>query len=112
MESCGRVSFCYVDDLITGFISLMDTPHEITGPINLGNPNEFTMARLAELVLEKTGSTSKIDFLPLPKDDPRQRQPDIRQAQTVLGWNPEVQLSQGLDATIDYFRSVVTSAAV
>jgi len=105
-------SFCYVDDLITGFISLMDTPHEITGPINLGNPNEFTMTRLAELVLEKTGSTSKIDFLPLPEDDPRQRQPDIRQAQTVLGWNPEVQLSQGLDATIDYFRSVVTSAAV
>jgi UDP-glucuronate decarboxylase len=105
-------SFCYVDDLITGFISLMNTPHEITGPINIGNPNEFTMTRLAELVLEKTGSTSKIDFLPLPEDDPRQRQPDIRQAQTVLGWNPEVQLSQGLDATIDYFRSVVTSAAV
>jgi UDP-glucuronate decarboxylase len=105
-------SFCYVDDLITGFISLMNTPHEITGPINIGNPSEFTMTRLAGLVLEKTGSTSKIDFLPLPEDDPRQRQPDIRQAQTVLGWNPEVQLSQGLDATIDYFRSVVTSAAV
>ena len=105
-------SFCYVDDLITGFVSLMDTPHEITGPINIGNPHEFTMLRLAELVLEKTGATSKIEYLPLPEDDPRQRQPDIRQAQNILGWNPEVQLSQGLDATIDYFRAVVASATV
>jgi UDP-glucuronate decarboxylase len=105
-------SFCFMDDLIRGFISLMDTPNEITGPINIGNPNEFTIKQLAELVVEKTGSSSTIDYLPLPADDPKQRQPDIRQAQTVLGWNPEVQLSEGLDATIDYFRSIVSSASV
>ncbi|CAB4900871.1 unannotated protein [freshwater metagenome] len=96
-------SFCYVDDLIRGFMAIMDTPHEITGPINVGNPNEFTIKQLAELVVQKTGSTSTIDYLPLPSDDPQQRQPDIHQAQKVLDWNPQVELNQGLDDTIAYF---------
>jgi UDP-glucuronate decarboxylase len=74
-------SFCYVDDLIRGFMLIMDTPHDVTGPFNVGNPNEFTIKQLAELVVAKTGSKSKIDYLPLPSDDPKQRQPDIRQAQ-------------------------------
>ena len=104
-------SFCYVDDLIRGFTSLMDTPHEITGPINVGNPKEFTIKQLAELVLQKTGSTSTIDYLPLPSDDPKQRQPDIGQARKVLNWNPTVELDQGLDHTIAYFRSSLASEA-
>jgi UDP-glucuronate decarboxylase len=102
-------SFCYVDDLIRGFTSLMDTPHEITGPINVGNPNEFTITQLAELVVAKTGSSSTIEYLPLPMDDPQQRQPDIRRAQDVLNWNPHVELDEGLDHTIAYFRSTLTS---
>lgn len=102
-------SFCYVDDLIRGFTSMMDTPHEITGPINVGNPNEFTITQLAELVVAKTGSSSTIEYLPLPMDDPQQRQPDIRRAQEVLNWNPEVELDEGLDHTIAYFRSTLTS---
>lgn len=102
-------SFCYVDDLIRGFTSLMDTPHEITGPINVGNPNEFTITQLAELVVAKTGSSSTIEYLPLPSDDPQQRQPDIRRAQEVLNWNPTVELDEGLDHTIAYFRSTLTS---
>jgi len=102
-------SFCYVDDLIRGFIALMDTPHDITGPVNVGNPHEFTIKQLAELVIEKTGSASKISYLPLPADDPQQRQPDIRKAQEVLKWNPSVQLNEGLDDTIAYFASVVAS---
>jgi UDP-glucuronate decarboxylase len=102
-------SFCYVDDLIRGFMSMMDTPHEITGPINVGNPNEFTITQLAELVVAKTGSSSTIQYLPLPSDDPQQRQPDIRRAQEVLKWNPEVELDKGLDHTIAYFRATLTS---
>jgi len=104
-------SFCYVDDLIRGFTSLMDTPHEITGPINVGNPNEFTITQLAELVVAKTGSSSTIEYLPLPSDDPQHRQPDIRRAQEVLNWNPTVELDEGLDHTIAYFRSTLTSVA-
>lgn len=104
-------SFCYVDDLIRGFMSIMDTPHDVTGPINVGNPNEFTIKQLAELVVAKTGSASKIDYLPLPSDDPKQRQPDIRQAQKVLDWNPTVELDQGLDSTIEYFASILASEA-
>jgi len=104
-------SFCYVDDLIRGFMSMMDTPHEITGPINVGNPNEFTITQLAELVVAKTGSSSTIQYLPLPSDDPQQRQPDIRRAQEVLKWNPEVELDQGLDHTIAYFRATLASEA-
>jgi UDP-glucuronate decarboxylase len=104
-------SFCYVDDLIRGFMTLMETPHEVTGPINIGNPSEFSMRQLAELVLAKTESSSIIDYLPLPSDDPQQRQPDITQAQKVLNWSPTVELDQGLDATIAYFRSTLASAA-
>jgi UDP-glucuronate decarboxylase len=104
-------SFCFVDDLIRGFMSIMDTPHDVTGPINVGNPNEFTIKQLAELVVAKTGSSSKIDYLPLPSDDPKQRQPDIRQAQKVLNWTPSVELDQGLDDTIAYFRSILASKA-
>lgn len=102
-------SFCFVDDLIRGFIAIMETPHEVTGPINIGNPNEFTIKQLAELVVEKTGSTSRIDFLPLPSDDPKQRQPNIDLAKEVLNWSPRVELDEGLNATIDYFRSTVAA---
>ena len=100
-------SFCYVDDLIRGFMAIMDTAHEVTGPLNVGNPNEFTIKQLAELVVAKTGSSSRIDYLPLPSDDPKQRQPDIAQATAVLDWTPTVELNEGLDSTIDYFRSIV-----
>jgi UDP-glucuronate decarboxylase len=96
-------SFCYVDDLIDGLIRLMDSDAEITGPINLGNPNEFSMRELAEIVLKKTGSKSPIRFKPLPSDDPRQRQPDIGKARALLGWEPAVELDAGLDRTIAYF---------
>lgn len=96
-------SFCYVDDLIEGFIRLMNHP-SLTGPVNIGNPGEFTMLELAELVLKKIGGPSKISFLPLPADDPRQRQPDITLASSELGWKPKVSLEDGLDPTIDYFR--------
>ena len=98
-------SFCYVDDLIDGLIRLMESPAEITGPINLGNPVEFTMRKLAELVLSQTGSSSSIVKQPLPQDDPRQRKPDIRLAQERLAWSPKVSLRDGLKPTIDYFRS-------
>jgi UDP-glucuronate decarboxylase len=104
-------SFCYVDDLIRGFMLIMDTPHDVTGPFNVGNPNEFTIKQLAELVVAKTGSKSKIDYLPLPSDDPKQRQPDIRQAQKVLNWTPSIELDEGLDDTIAYFRSILASEA-
>ena len=98
-------SFCFVSDLIEGFVRLMNSPAEITGPINLGNPVEFSMRQLAELVQEKTGSKLDLKFEPLPQDDPRQRQPDITKARTLLGgWEPKVALSEGLDRTIDYFR--------
>jgi UDP-glucuronate decarboxylase len=96
-------SFCYVDDLVDGLIRLMDTPANVTGPINLGNPAEFTIRRLAELVQEMTGAKPDLVFLPLPEDDPRQRQPDISLASSVLGWLPHVSLAEGLRPTIDYF---------
>ena len=96
-------SFCYVDDLIDGLVRLMRSPDEVTGPINIGNPNEFTMKELAEKVLEKTGHKSTLTFEPLPSDDPRQRQPNITKARDILGWEPKVELSEGLDATITYF---------
>jgi UDP-glucuronate decarboxylase len=98
-------SFCYVDDLIDGFIRLMESPAELTGPINLGNPVEFTMRELAELVLSETGSSSAIVTRPLPQDDPRQRKPDIRLAKERLAWSPKVPLREGLRPTIAYFRS-------
>lgn len=97
-------SFCYVDDLIDGFMALMSSGPELIGPINLGNPDEFTIRELAEQVKELTGSSSEIVFKPLPSDDPRQRQPDISQASQTLGWRPSVPLSQGLPRTIAYFQ--------
>jgi len=98
-------SFCYVYDLVDGLVRLMGSPPEIVGPINLGNPNEFTMRSLAERVLSLTGSTSPVVARPLPPDDPRQRKPDISKAQAILGWSPTVQLEAGLERTIEYFRS-------
>jgi UDP-glucuronate decarboxylase len=100
-------SFCYVDDLIEGMIRLMDTPHEVTGPINVGNPDEFTMIELAEAVLKLTGSKSKLVKMPLPADDPKQRQPDISRARSTLGWEPKVKLEDGLRETVAYFRTLV-----
>lgn len=105
-------SFCYVDDLIEGFVRLMNTDDEVTGPINLGNPGEFTMRQLAERVLELTGSASRIVFRPLPQDDPQQRQPDIGQAKTVLNWQPTIMLDQGLAKTIGYFGELLKEEKV
>lgn len=99
-------SFCYVDDLIEGMVRLMETDPEFTGPINVGNPAEFTIAELAEQVVRLAGSTSRIDYLPLPEDDPKQRQPDIGLAQRELGWRPKVSLEDGLRETIAYFRGL------
>ncbi len=98
-------SFCYVDDLIEGFLRLMDTDNSITGPINIGNPGEFTMLELAEKVLKLTGSKSEIAFQDLPKDDPKQRQPDIAKAREYLGWEPTVALEEGLARTVEYFST-------
>ncbi len=97
-------SFCYVDDLIEGFLRFMDTPAGVTGPINLGNPGEFTMLELAEKVVRLTRSDSKIVHKPLPQDDPKQRRPDIAKARALLDWEPAVPLDEGLDRTIAYFR--------
>ncbi|QYA16583.1 UDP-glucuronic acid decarboxylase family protein [Rhizobium sp. AB2/73] len=102
-------SFCYVDDLIDGLVRLMGTKDEVTGPINLGNPAEFTMLELANLAIELTGSRSAIKYLPLPADDPRQRQPDIGLASRELGWKPKVQLKAGLGKTIAYFEELLSS---
>ena len=98
-------SFCYVDDLVSGLIALMENASNDPGPVNLGNPGEFTMLELASLVLEMTGSSSPIEHRDLPADDPRQRQPKIDKAKKVLGWEPSVPLREGLGKTIDYFRS-------
>ncbi|MGY4606999.1 UDP-glucuronate decarboxylase [Bradyrhizobium sp. USDA 4474] len=100
-------SFCYVDDLIDGLVRLMGTGDEMTGPINLGNPVEFTMMGLAETVIELTASKSSIEFKSLPADDPRQRQPDIGRARDTLGWSPSVQLRDGLGKTITYFDNLL-----
>jgi UDP-glucuronate decarboxylase len=99
-------SFCYVDDLIEGFLRLMDKPAGFTGPVNIGNPVEFTIRELAEIVIEMTGARSKLIQLPLPSDDPTQRKPDISLARKELGWEPAVQLREGLDRTIAYFRQL------
>ena len=97
-------SFCYVDDLVDGFIKLMATPDSFTGPMNLGNPGEFTMLELAEKVLKLTGSKSKIVHKPLPADDPVRRKPDIALAKSTTGWEPKVPLDEGLKLTVDYFK--------
>lgn len=104
-------SFCYVDDLIEAMIRTMNTPDDFTGPVNIGNPRQFTIRELAEQVIAMTGSRSKLVFEPLPSDDPRQRQPDISLARSVLGWEPTIQLGEGLARTIDYFRSQLRAAA-
>ena len=99
-------SFCYVDDLVDGLIRLMGTPHEVTGPINIGNPTEFTMLELAESILSHTGSLSEVHFRPLPQDDPVRRRPDITLARETLGWVPSTELQAGLARTVEYFRSI------
>jgi UDP-glucuronate decarboxylase len=100
-------SFCYVEDLVDGLIRLMNSAPDVTGPINLGNPGEFTIRELAEIVVEMVGSKSEIIFQPLPQDDPKQRQPDITRARKVLGWEPTVALREGLKKTIPYFANIV-----
>jgi UDP-glucuronate decarboxylase len=105
-------SFCYVDDLVGGLVALMENTTGEVGPVNLGNPGEFTMLELAEKVLELTGSSSSIEHLPLPQDDPKQRQPDISRAKKSLSWAPTVPLGEGLVKTIEYFsRSLGTRAS-
>ena len=102
-------SFCYVDDLVDGFVRLMRSPDNFTGPVNLGNPGEFTMIELAEKVRDLTGSSSIFVHKPLPADDPRQRQPDITLAKKELGWQPKVQLDEGLKSTIAYFEKLLSA---
>jgi UDP-glucuronate decarboxylase len=102
-------SFCYVDDLIEGMLRLMETGPDFPGPINIGNPGEFTMTELAEVVVRQTGSRSPIVYLPLPADDPRQRRPDISLAREKLGWSPAIALEEGIGRTIAYFRTVVAA---
>ena len=102
-------SFCYVDDLVRGMMAMMVTPDEVTGPVNLGNPAEFTMLELAQLVLELTGSSASLEYRPLPQDDPRQRRPDATRARELLDWEAAVPLRTGLARTIEYFREVVAS---
>ena len=97
-------SFCYVDDLIEGMLRLMDSPADFTGPVNIGNPGEFTMLELAEKIVQIVGGKASLQFMPLPQDDPRQRQPDISLAKSALGWEPKVALDDGLKETVAYFR--------
>ncbi len=99
-------SFCYVDDLVSGLVKLMESPKDVVGPINLGNPGEFTMIELAEKVLELTKSKSGLSFAPLPADDPRQRRPDIGLARDKLGWAPTIRLEDGLVSTIAFFAKL------
>jgi UDP-glucuronate decarboxylase len=101
-------SFCYVDDLVEAMFRMMETLPEVTGPINIGNPNEFTILELAKLVIAMTATKSKIKFEPLPPDDPRQRQPNISRAKSILGWEPKTQLSEGLAKTIEYFDKMLS----
>jgi UDP-glucuronate decarboxylase len=101
-------SFCYVDDMVEALVRLMATPPDLTGPINLGNPTECSVGGLAEMVLEVTGSRSKLVFQPLPEDDPRQRQPDITLAKRTLDWTPTTELKEGLSRTVDYFRQALS----
>ena len=104
-------SFCFADDLVEGFIRLMNAPDEVTGPLNLGNPREFTIRQLAELVIAKTGGASSLVFEPLPVDDPMQRKPDIAQARALLSWEPTIALEDGLHKTIAYFRELLGEQA-
>jgi UDP-glucuronate decarboxylase len=103
-------SFCYVDDTIDGLIRMMESPDGVTGPINIGNPLEMSVRELAETILAKTGSSAKVELCDLPLDDPKQRQPDISRARELLGWEPKVGLDEGLDKTIAFFRSLLSSS--
>ena len=105
-------SFCYVDDLVDGLIRLMNTPHDLTGPINLGNPKEFTVLQLGSLVIELTGSRSRIVHRRRPQDDPRQRRPDISKANDLLGWAPKTELVEGLIRTIEYFETLLSDGSI
>lgn len=105
-------SFCYVDDLVDGLVRLMNSPEGFTGPVNLGNPGEFTILELAEKVIDLTGSSSELVFRPLPSDDPTQRQPNIALAKEKLGWEPKVPLDAGLGKTIDYFDDLLRSGGI
>ncbi len=102
-------SFCYVDDLVDGLVRLMNTPHEVTGPINLGNPYEFSMNELATKVSALVGGTSVVEYHPLPADDPTQRQPTISKARELLGWAPKINLDEGLAATVEFFRQQIAN---
>jgi UDP-glucuronate decarboxylase len=102
-------SFCYVDDMVDGLVQLMNAPAEVTGPLNLGNPGEFTMLELAKKILTLTGSDSPVEHLPLPADDPARRQPDITRARELIGWEPAVSLDEGLKPTVKYFRDTLAS---
>src|SRR5258707_9372743 len=105
-------SFCYVDDLVDGLVRFMDTPADITGPVNIGNPSEFTIMELAQMVVDLVGSRSKIVHRPLPENDPKQRQPDISLAQELFGWKPRVALKEGLTSTIAYFECLLSDNAL
>ena len=105
-------SFCFVTDMIDGFVRLMNSSDTVTGPINLGNPNEFSVRELAEKIIAATGSKSNIVERPLPQDDPKQRQPDITQAREALGWQPSISLEQGLTLTIAYFETLLRERGV
>jgi len=102
-------SFCYVDDMVEGFVRMMASPAALTGPINMGNPGEFTILELAETILRMVGGRSRLVMRPLPQDDPQQRQPDIALAKTALNWSPQVHLEEGLTRTIDYFKNLLAS---
>jgi UDP-glucuronate decarboxylase len=105
-------AFCYVDDLVDGLVRLMKTPKNVTGPINLGNPGEFSIGQLAETVIDLVGTSSRIICLPLPADDPRQRRPDISKANELLGWKPTIALKEGLLRTIPYFEKILKKGLV
>jgi UDP-glucuronate decarboxylase len=100
-------SFCYVDDLIDGMVRMMSSREDFTGPVNIGNPGEFTILQLAQKVIQLTNSSSKIIYQPLPSDDPMQRKPDITLARKELGWEPHIQLEEGLIKTIDFFKTII-----
>ena len=100
-------SFCYVDDLIEALVRMMATPNDVTGPVNIGNPVEFTILELAQNIIFLTGSSSRLIFCQLPSDDPKQRKPDIRLAEQMLNWNPKVDLKNGLNKTISYFKNIL-----
>src|SRR5262245_626740 len=105
-------SFCYVDDMVDGIVRLMATPDDVTGPINIGNPGEFSILDLATQVIDLTGSRSRIVHRPMPQDDPRQRRPDISKANDLLGWSPCTPLKEGLQRTIDYFEVLLKDQAI